>query len=125
MASSDDDDDDDDELDPIVPTSQPVAHETVLSAQPAKRSRTVQEPPQQAVKPVKRSKTVDQVIDLPRIDNFQYTSKELKEVNRATRKKKNFWQKWNYIYLSRFIRGWKIWLKISNCVLSRLHIRYQ
>lgn len=85
--SSDDDDDDDDELDPIVPTSQPVAHETVLSAQPAKRSRTVQEPPQQAVKPVKRSKTVDQVIDLPRIDNFQYTSKELKEFNRATRKK--------------------------------------
>ena len=47
----------------------------------------MQEPPQLAPKPVKRSKTVDQVIDLPRIDNFQYTSKDLKEANRATRKK--------------------------------------
>lgn len=86
--SSDDDDNDEKEEDPIVPTSQPVPHETNFDAQPAKRSRTMQEPPQLAPKPVKRSKTVDQVIDLPRIDNFQYTSKDLKEANRATRKKK-------------------------------------
>ena len=77
----------------------------------------MQEPPQLAPKPVKRSKTVDQVIDLPRIDNFQYTSKDLKEANRATRKKEELLQKWNYIWRSLSILDWKIWSKISNCVL--------
>ncbi|EMG45725.1 hypothetical protein G210_4067 [Candida maltosa Xu316] len=88
-------DDEGEEEDLIVSTSQPTIEPSLSQpiAQPAKRSHTIQELPSnpQPVKKAKRSKTTDVVTHLPRIGDFHYTQKDLKEANKVTRKKEEIY----------------------------------
>lgn len=86
------DSDEDEDDGPIIPSSQPAPQAPVV-AQPVKRSKSTQEPSTSVpAKRTKRPKTTDPVTHLPRIDDFQYTHKDLNEANRATRKKEEIFE---------------------------------
>lgn len=61
------------------------ATESVLG--PVKRANTIQDGNSITTKKTKRSKTDSLLEELPKIDNFEYTYKELQDVNRVSRKK--------------------------------------
>lgn len=85
-------DSDDEDQGPVIPSSQPTPSAPII-AQPVKRSKSTQEPLiSKPVKRTKRPKTSDPVTHLPRIDDFQYTQKDLNDANRATRKKEEIYE---------------------------------
>ncbi|RCK58050.1 hypothetical protein Cantr_06934 [Candida viswanathii] len=72
--------------------SQPAPSTTIL-AQPVKRSKSTQNPPDdKPAKRAKRSKTTDIITHLPKIDDYQYTQQDLKNANRVTRKKEEIYE---------------------------------
>ncbi|CCG24618.1 Mms4 protein [Candida orthopsilosis Co 90-125] len=60
---------------------------TEISLKPVKRASTTQDGESSTAKKAKKSKTDSLLAELPKIDNFEYSYKELQEANRVNRKK--------------------------------------
>lgn len=70
-----------------VPDSRFTRPAIESSLKPIKRSNTTQDVDKTVPKKAKRSKTDSLLDELPKIDNFEYSYKELQEANKVSRKK--------------------------------------